>query len=42
VNPSAADRGAAVRAVMLWIIVVAGLIYGIVNTANQVVHLFGG
>ena len=37
-----ADRGAAVRAITLWIIVAAGLVYGIVNTISQVAHLFGG
>jgi hypothetical protein len=36
------DRGAAIRAIMLWIIVAAGLVYGVVNTATQVADLFGG
>ena len=37
-----ADRGAAVRAISLWILVAAGLVYGIVNTISEVTHLFGG
>ena len=41
-NESASDRGAAIRALMLWVIVAGGLVYGIVNTASEVVHLFGG
>jgi hypothetical protein len=36
------DRGAAIRAIALWIIVAAGLVYGVVNTATQVADLFGG
>jgi hypothetical protein len=31
-----------IRAIALWILVAAGLLYGVVNTATQVVHLFGG
>jgi hypothetical protein len=41
-NASASDRGAALRAIALWVVVVAGLLYGIVNTAAQVADLFGG
>jgi hypothetical protein len=41
-NQSASDRGDAIRAIVLWVIVVAGLLYGIVNTASQVADLFGG
>ena len=41
-NASASDRGAAIRAVSLWIVVLAGLVYGVVYTASQVAHLFGG
>ena len=41
-NESASDRGAAIRAISLWIIVATGLVYGIVNTASQVANLFGG
>ena len=36
------DRGAEIRAIALWIIVAAGLVYGVVNTMTQVAHLFGG
>ena len=41
-NASAPDRGAAIRGVLLWLVVAAGLVYGVVNTASQVAHLFGG
>jgi hypothetical protein len=41
-NESASDRGAAIRAIALWVIVAAGLLYGVVNTASQVADLFGG
>jgi hypothetical protein len=34
--------GTAIRAYMLWVLVVAALAYGVVNTVNQVVELFGG
>jgi hypothetical protein len=40
-NESAPERGAAVRAIALWIIVAAGLVYGVVNTTSQVANLFG-
>jgi hypothetical protein len=33
---------AATRAIALWFIVGAGLLYGIVNTADQAVKLFTG
>jgi hypothetical protein len=36
------DRGAEVRGIALWLIVLAGLLYGVVNTASQVVDLFSG
>jgi hypothetical protein len=36
------DRGAEVRGIGLWLIVLAGLLYGVVNTASQVVDLFSG
>ena len=41
-NESVSERGAAIRAVSLWIIVLAGLAYGVLNTASQVADLFGG
>lgn len=41
-NESTPDRGAAIRAISLWVIVAGGLLYGIVNTAREVAHLFGG
>jgi hypothetical protein len=31
----------AARAIFLWILVAAGLAYGVVNTIGQVVDLFG-
>src|SRR3954471_21941563 len=34
--------GAQARAVALWVIVSAGLLYGVVNTFAEVVDLFGG
>ena len=34
--------GTAIRAYVLWVLVVAALAYGVVNTVNQVVELFGG
>ena len=40
-NESAA-RGAAARAIALWVVVSAGLLYGVVNTKRQVTHLYGG
>ena len=41
-NESAPERSAAIRALLLWVVVAAGLVYGIVNTATEVSHLFGG
>jgi hypothetical protein len=35
-------RSAEMRGMALWVIVSAGLLYGVVNTARQVVDLFGG
>jgi hypothetical protein len=35
-------RGTAARAYALWVVVSAGLLYGVVNTAAKVVDLFGG
>ena len=35
-------RGAEARALALWFIVGLGLLYGVVNTASQVVDLFSG
>lgn len=35
-------RGAELRGIGLWVIVSAGLLYGVVNTARQVVDLFSG
>jgi 4-hydroxybenzoate polyprenyltransferase len=32
----------ATRAILLWMLVAAGLAYGVVNTINQVVDLFSG
>ena len=34
--------GFAIRAAFLWLLVVAALAYGVINTINQVVNLFGG
>jgi hypothetical protein len=34
--------GTVIRAYMLWVFVVAALAYGVINTVNQVVELFGG
>ena len=41
-DTSTSAHGAAVRGVALWAIVSAGLLYGVVNTASQVVDLFSG
>jgi hypothetical protein len=30
------------RAVILWMLVVAALAYGVINTISQVIDLFGG
>ena len=35
------DRAAELGGVILWLIVGGGLLYGVVNTASQVVALFG-
>jgi hypothetical protein len=35
-------RGAEARGLALWLIVIGGLLYGVVNTASQVVDLFSG
>ena len=35
-------RLAEARAMALWVVVLAGLTYGIVNTISKVVDLFGG
>jgi hypothetical protein len=35
-------NSAQVRAMALWVIVSAGLVYGVVNTFAKVVDLFGG
>jgi hypothetical protein len=35
-------RWAETRAIALWILVAAGLAYGVVNTITAVVDLFGG
>ena len=34
--------GFATRAILLWILVAAGLAYGVINTINQVIELFNG
>jgi hypothetical protein len=34
--------GFATRAIALWVLVAAGLAYGVVNTIKQVVDLFSG
>jgi hypothetical protein len=41
-NRNTSGRGAEARGPALWLIVGAGLLYGVVNTASQVVDLFGG
>jgi hypothetical protein len=35
-------RGEELRGIALWFIVLAGLLYGVINTATKVVDLFGG
>ena len=35
-------RGTVARAYALWVVVSAGLLYGVVNTGAKVVDLFGG
>jgi hypothetical protein len=35
-------RGSELRGILLWILVGSGLLYGVVNTVNKVVNLFGG
>ena len=40
-EPDTSARGAELRGYALWVIVSAGLLYGVVNTARQVVDLFG-
>jgi hypothetical protein len=32
----------AIRAILLWMLVVAALAYGVINTISQIVDLFGG
>jgi len=32
----------AARAILLWMLVVAALAYGVINTISQIVDLFGG
>ena len=32
----------AIRAILLWMLVVAALAYGVINTVSQIVDLFGG
>ena len=32
----------ATRAILLWMLVVAALAYGVINTISQIVDLFGG
>jgi hypothetical protein len=32
----------ATRAVALWVVVLAALTYGVINTISQVIDLFGG
>jgi hypothetical protein len=39
-DPDTSARGAEIRGMLLWVIVGAGLLYGVVNTARQVVDLF--
>lgn len=40
---SAQGQGtAAVQAVLLWVLVLAGLAYGVIETAKNVANLFGG
>ena len=41
-NEQTANTGTAGMAIVLWAIVVIGLLYGIVNTAGNVVDLFTG
>jgi len=38
---TASDRAALPMAIMLWILVVGALTYGVVQTLNKVVALFG-
>jgi len=39
---NAAARPLVARAILLWILVTAGLLYGIVETISKVTALFGG
>jgi hypothetical protein len=39
---AAESRGAAVTAIFLWLVVIAGLAYGLVNTLLTVADLFSG
>ena len=41
-EPNTSARGSEVRGIALWFIVGSGLLYGVVNTARQVIDLFGG
>ena len=41
-NEQTAAKGTAGMAIVLWAIVIVGLLYGIVNTAGNVVDLFTG
>jgi hypothetical protein len=36
------ERGLELRAILLWIIVLAGLLYGVINTFTKVIDLFAG
>jgi hypothetical protein len=38
---SSASTGQVVRSLLLWVLVVAGLAYGVVETAGQAAALFG-
>jgi hypothetical protein len=39
---AAEGKGAAVTAIFLWLVVIAGLAYGLINTLRTVADLFSG
>jgi hypothetical protein len=39
---AAAAKGSAATAIFLWVVVIAGLAYGLINTFRTVVDLFSG
>jgi hypothetical protein len=41
-QPDSSARSDEIRGIVLWILVAAALLYGIVNTLSSVIDLFGG